>query len=135
MNERLQELLCAARRPAAQVGGSAADAAYGVGRRAGELLSVAKLNIQVMDRKGEVDAALRQVGEMIYATHTGTPTESEVLLAKLQEIDALRENITSWSRRSPGSRAERYAPSAGPRPSGATYFAGNAEGNCDGVHV
>ena len=30
---------------------------------------------------------------MIYATHTGTPTESEVLLAKLQEIDALRENI------------------------------------------
>ena len=80
-------------RTATQVGGSAADAAYGVGRRAGELLSVAKLNIQVMDRKGEVDAALRQVGEMIYATHTGTPTESEVLLAKLQEIDALRENI------------------------------------------
>ena len=93
MNERLQELLDAVQRTATQVGGSAADAAYGVGRRAGELLSVAKLNIQVMDRKGEVDAALRQVGEMIYATHTGTPTESEVLPAKLQEIDALRENI------------------------------------------
>ena len=90
MNERLQELLDAVQRTATQVGGSAADAAYGVGRRAGELLSVAKLNIQVMDRKGEVDAALRQVGEMIYATHTGTPTESEVLLAKLQEIARLQ---------------------------------------------
>ena len=93
MNERLQELLDAVQRTATQVGGSAADAAYGVGRRAGELLSVAKLNIRIMDLKGAVNTALREVGEMIYATHTGTPTESEVLLAKLQEIDALRENI------------------------------------------
>ena len=30
---------------------------------------------------------------MIYATHTGTLTESEVLLAKLQEIDGLRQQI------------------------------------------
>ena len=28
---------------------------------------------------------------MIYATHTGTPTDSDVLLEKLQEIDRLRE--------------------------------------------
>ena len=93
MNERLQELLDAVQRTASQVSDTAADAAYGVGKRAGELLSVAKLNIQIMDLKGEVGAALREVGEMIYATHTGTPTESEVLLAKLQEIDALRAQI------------------------------------------
>ena len=72
MNERLQELLDAVQRTASQVGGSAADAAYGVGRRAGELLSVAKLNIRIMDLKGAVNTALREVGEMIYATHTGT---------------------------------------------------------------
>ena len=84
MNERLHELLDAVQRTASQVGGSAADAAYGVGRRAGELLSVAKLNIRIMDLKGAVNTALREVGEMIYATHTGTLTESEVLLAKLQ---------------------------------------------------
>ena len=90
MNERLQELLDAVQRTASQVGGSAADAAYGMGKRAGELLSVAKLNIRIMDLKGAVSTALREVGEMIYATHTGTLTESEVLLAKLQEIDGLR---------------------------------------------
>ena len=81
MNERLQELLDAVQRTASQVGGSAADAAYGMGKRAGELLSVAKLNIRIMDLKGAVSTALREVGEMIYATHTGTLTESEVLLA------------------------------------------------------
>ena len=42
--------------------------------------------------------ALREVGEMIYATHTGTLTESEVLLAKLQEIDGLRQQIDRLER-------------------------------------
>ena len=93
MNERLQDLLDTVQRTASQVSDSAADAAYGMGKRAGELLSVAKLNIQIMDLKGRVGTALREVGEMIYATHTGTPTESEVLLAKLQEIDGLRLQI------------------------------------------
>ena len=92
MNERLQELLDAVQRTASQVGGSAADAAYGMGKRAGELLSVA------MDLKGAVSTALREVGEMIYATHTGTLTESEVLLAKLQEIDGLRQQIDRLER-------------------------------------
>ena len=79
-------------------GGSAADAAYGMGKRAGELLSEAKLNIRIMDLKGAVSTALREVGEMIYATHTGTLTESEVLLAKLQEIDGLRQQIDRLER-------------------------------------
>ncbi len=35
---------------------------------------------------------------MIYATHTGTLTESEVLLAKLQEIDGLRQQIDRLER-------------------------------------
>ena len=96
MNERLQELLDAVQRTASQVGGSAADAAYGMGKRAGELLSVAKLNIRIMDLKGAVCTALREVGEMIYAT--GTLTESEVLLAKLPETDGLRQQIDRLER-------------------------------------
>ena len=88
MNERLQELLDAVQRTASQVGGSAADAAYGMGKRAGELLSVAKLNIRIMDLKGAVSTALREVGEMIYATHTGTLTEAEA--EKEREIARLQ---------------------------------------------
>lgn len=131
MNERLQELLDAVQRTASQVGGSAADAAYGMGKRAGELLSVAKLNIRIMDLKGAVSTALREVGEMIYATHTGTLTESEVLLAKLQEIDGLRQQIDpAGAGDRPGSRAARCAPSAGRPPGAATYSAGNAAKSC-----
>ena len=93
MNERLQELLDSVQRTACQVSDAAADAAYGVGKKASALLSVAKLNIQVMDLKAEVNTQLRTVGEMIYGTHTGTPTESEVLLEKLHEIDGLYSRI------------------------------------------
>ena len=56
-------------------------------------MSVAKLNIRIMDRKAAVNTALKEVGEILYATHTGNPTDSEVLLAKLQEIDALKAEI------------------------------------------
>lgn len=94
MNEKLAELLDAVQRTAIQVSDTAADAAYGVGKRAGELLSVAKLNIQVAELKAEVNTQLRELGELLYATHTGDPTDSETLLAKLQEIDVLKSRIS-----------------------------------------
>lgn len=93
MNEKLAALLEMVQRTAVQASDVAVDAAYGVGKAAGELLSVAKLNIRIMDRKAAVNTALKEVGEILYATHTGTPTDSEFLLAKLQEIDALKAEI------------------------------------------
>ena len=86
MNEKLAALLESVQRTAVQASDVAADAAYGVGKVAGELLSVAKLNIRIMDRKAAVNTALREVGEILYATHTGNPTDSEVLIAKLQVL-------------------------------------------------
>lgn len=93
MNEKLAALLENVQRTAVQAGDVAVDAAYGVGKAAGELLSVAKLNIRIMDRKAAVNTALREVGELLYATHTGNPTDSEILIAKLQEIDGLKAEI------------------------------------------
>ena len=93
MNEKLAALLEAVQRTALQAGDVAADAACSVGRAAGELVSVAKLNIRMMERKAAVNSALKEVGEILYDTHTGSPSESEVLLEKLQEIDALKAEI------------------------------------------
>lgn len=93
MNEKLQELLENVRRAAIQAGDVAADAAYGAGKKAGELLSVAKLNIRIMDLKAQVNTSMREIGELLYATHTGNPTDSEILQAKLEEIDGLKAQI------------------------------------------
>ena len=93
MNEKLAQLLDKVQNTAIEVSDTAADAAYGVGKKAGELLSVAKLNIRLVDLRAEVNLHLREAGEMLYATHTGQPTDSETLLAKLQEIDDLKAQI------------------------------------------
>ena len=95
MNEKLNDLLDSVQRCAARAGDVAADAAYGVGKKAGELLSVAKLNIRVMDQKAAVNVALREIGELLYATHTGDPADSEALQSKLEEIDALKAEIAA----------------------------------------
>ncbi len=87
MNERLQDLLDHVQRTACEVGDAAAETVCGVGKKAGTLLSVAKLNVKIMELEGEVRDALQDVGSMIYSTHTGHPTDSELLLQKLQEIE------------------------------------------------
>ena len=94
MNEKLHDILDMVQRTAVQVGDTAADVAYGVGKKTEELLSVAKLNIRIVDLKAEVNTSMREVGEMLYATHTGTPTDSDILQAKLEEIDGLNAQIS-----------------------------------------
>ena len=93
MNEKLHDILDMVQRTAVQVGDTAADMAYGVGKKTEALLSVAKLNIRIVDLKAEVNTSMREVGEMLYATHTGTPTDSDILQAKLEEIDGLKTQI------------------------------------------
>ncbi|MDY5611991.1 zinc ribbon domain-containing protein [Dysosmobacter sp.] len=86
-------LLESVQRTAVQAGDVAADVAFGVGKKAGELLSVAKLRVRIASLEGDVKDRFSQIGELLYATHTGAPTESEVLLVKLQEIDGLKAEI------------------------------------------
>ena len=109
MNEKLQELLSSIQYAAGQVSDTAADAAYGVTRQAEVLLSTAKLNILAADVKAQIQSQLRTVGEIIYATHTGTPTDSDVLLAKLQEIDELNARLAELNALL-GRRPEAEAP-------------------------
>nr|WP_326184819.1 zinc ribbon domain-containing protein [uncultured Oscillibacter sp.] len=99
MNEKLAELLDTVQKTAVQAADVASDAAYGVSKKAGELLSVAKLRIRAATLEGSVDGALMELGEMLYATHTGDPTDSEVLLAKLQEIDGLKAELAAVNER------------------------------------
>ena len=49
--------------------------------------------MELADLRAEVNTCLRELGELLYATHTGTPTDSDVLLAKMQEIDGLKARL------------------------------------------
>ena len=78
--------------------GLARDAICTMGLGAKRLTDAAKRQLEIADLHAEVNTCLRELGELLYATHTGTLTESEVLLAKLQEIDGLRQQIDRLER-------------------------------------
>ena len=61
--------------------------------QAEKLAEAVRLRYQAARVEGEMDGKLMEAGEMVYATHTGSPTESEELLAKLREIDGLKERL------------------------------------------
>ena len=113
MNEKLIDILEMVQRTAVQVGDAASDVAYGVGKKTEELLSVAKLNIRIVDLKAEVNTSMREVGEMLYATHTGHPTDSEILQAKLEEIDGLKARIAELETRIGRERAAHTCATCG----------------------
>lgn len=93
MDERLENLLNSAKETAEQVGDLAIDAAYAVSKKAEGMVNCAKTKLKLADLKAEVNTQFRELGEMLYATHTGTPTASDALLEKMQQIDALKEQI------------------------------------------
>lgn len=93
MDERLQNILSNVQRTATSAANTAGGAACSMGKKATRMLSAGKLNIRIAELKAEVGSQLREVGEMVYATHTGNPTSSDDLLQKLREIDELNAQI------------------------------------------
>lgn len=104
MNEKIYELLDLARKSAGNARvvaydaaeaacKGAADAAYAAQQAGTELLASAKVRIRIVELESEVNAQLRELGKLLYATHTGNPTESETLLEKLEQIDKLHAEL------------------------------------------
>lgn len=124
MDERVQAMLDSVRQTAADAGSAAADAACGAGRRAAELLGAAKLNIRLAELRAEADDGLREVGKLIYATHTGDPTGSDVLLEKLRKIDGVYAEIAACRTEQARLRGGAACPVCGQRAKAGDVYCG-----------
>ncbi|MCI9577964.1 MAG: hypothetical protein HFF98_03850 [Oscillibacter sp.] len=91
--EKLYDLLDTLR-TGAEAAGTLALGALGLACEGAEKAAEAvRLRYQAARVEGEMDGKLMEAGEMVYATHTGNPTESGELLEKLREIDALKAQL------------------------------------------
>ena len=131
MNEKFYDLLNQVQKTAVQVGGVASDAAYGAGKKAEELASCAKAKLKEMDTRAEVNLKLRELGELVYATHTGNPTDSEVLLAKLKEIDELKAQLPAEPEK-PAEEPEKTCSTCGAEVPEDSAFCGECGSPCGG---
>lgn len=83
-------------------GGVGQDAAYSrpsaLSAKAAGLVERAKLLRAVSDLEDEVALQLRSIGELVYATHRGKPSDSGELQKILEYVDDLRDQIEGHER-------------------------------------
>ena len=66
MDDKVKELLDRIRDTAAGAADAANQTARAAGKRAGQMVDVAKLNVQLFDLNGEFNDILRQMGQVMY---------------------------------------------------------------------
>ena len=69
-----------------------------MGQKAEETLACAKLRASIRELKGEIDRQLRAAGSLVYATHQGSPSDSDELQTILERLDALNRDLSDAQR-------------------------------------
>ena len=92
-SEQLGDLCRGACKVAGDVGQAALAGAARAGKAAGRAVDCARLRLRVLDLRAQFGAQLKAIGQLVYATHCGNPTDSATLQAALEEADRLEEEL------------------------------------------
>ena len=103
----------------------AKKAAAGLERRAEEAVNRIQLRRTIRDLEKEIGLQLREVGELVYATHRGTPSDSEDIQEILEYVDSLREELEAHQRELRTLAGVRFCPACGEENDGANAFCHN----------
>ena len=87
MDEKVKELLEKAKLTAGLAADTAVKAAGVVSHKGSQLVEKTKRGFQVFDLNNEVELLMREIGRMVYLTHTGAETDEAALEEKLAQID------------------------------------------------
>ena len=93
-----KKLLRRTKSTASDVAETARSGAAAVGQKAEDALVYAKLRRAVRDLEEEIALQMQAVGEMVYATHKGNPSDSDALQAILERVDALNQDLSDAER-------------------------------------
>ena len=77
MDDKVRELLDRVRDTAVGAADAANQTARVAGKKAGQMVDVAKLNVQLFDLNGEFNDVLRQLGQVMYDTHQGKAEDGD----------------------------------------------------------
>ena len=94
-------------------------------RRAEEAVNRIQLRRTIRDLEEEIGLQLREVGELVYATHRGTPSDSEDIQEILEYVDSLREELEAHQRELRTLAGVRFCPACGEENDGANAFCHN----------
>ena len=113
MDDKVKALLERVKGTASYAADAAADSARAAGKRAGQMVDVAKLNVQLFDLNGEYNDILRQLGQVMYDTHRGQVPEGAQVTALLGQADELSLKIAELKGRIADLKQAQVCPSCG----------------------
>ena len=113
MDEKVKDLLDKIRGAADVAADACADTARVAGRKAGQMVDVAKLNVQLFDLTGDFNDTLRQLGQVMYDTHLGREAESGTVTGLLDQADQTAARIAEVKDRIAALRQTQTCPACG----------------------
>ena len=113
MDDKVKELLDRVRDTAVGAADAANQTARAAGKKASQMVDVAKLNVQLFDLNGELNEVLRQLGQVMYDTHRGREEDGEKITALLERADDLTGRITELKDRIAALRQSKTCPACG----------------------
>lgn len=100
MNDNIYALLDTAKKTASELRHAASSVGYLARKEAGKAASNAQLNLQILTKQREIQAAYQELGRLLYSQHTGNAPESDGLMAKLDALDALHLEVAELEKQS-----------------------------------
>ena len=113
MDGKVKELLDRVRDTAAGAADAANQTARAAGKKAGQMVDVAKLNVQLFDLNGEYNEVLRQLGQVMMDTHRGLESDGDKISPLLSRADELTGKITELKDRIAALRQSKTCPACG----------------------
>ena len=113
MDDKVKNLLERVKGTASYAADVAADGARAAGKRAGQMVDVAKLNVQLFDLNGEYNDLLRQLGKVMYDTHRGEVPENDKVGQLLTQADEKAARIAELKNRIADLKQAASCPACG----------------------
>ena len=113
MDDKVKDLLEKIRGAADIAADAAVDTARVAGRKAGQMVDVAKLNVQLFDLNGEFNDVLRQLGQVMYNTHLGQESDGDPVTPLLARADELAAKMADVKDRIADLRHSQTCPGCG----------------------
>lgn len=113
MDAKVQSFLDKIKVMAEKTGKAAGRAADVAGKKANELASATRLNLQIFDLNTECEVLYKEIGRRVYDLHRGVEVSNDEMDEKIAAVDAKQEKITALREELAGMKTIVVCPHCG----------------------
>lgn len=110
MDDKLRELVQRVKASAQVVGDLTVSAATTVGKKAGDVVELSKLNIRIYELKNEIEVMEKEIGHTLYEAHLSPDTDTGEIEELFLSIDQKWEQVAELQEKLTAAKKTRQCP-------------------------